>query len=122
MQTGVNKFIEKITSLHNRGLPSLVTSAGRLLSHEHYAKRVNNYATNQITASSATSEEAGHPSGQSLYDKLENLFSIEHEIKHLFEVPPNYYKYTEADETLIKIQRHQLPTEDWWKGMIETLL
>ena len=122
MQTEVNEFIAKITALHNRGLPSLVTSARRLLSHEHYAKRVKNYATNQITASSSTSEETGPPSGQSLYDKLENLFYIKHEIRHLFEVPPNYYKYTEAYETLIKIQRHQLPKEYWWKGMIETLL
>lgn len=54
MQTDVNEFIAKLTALHNRGLPSLVSSAGRLLSHEHYAKRVNNYATNQITASSST--------------------------------------------------------------------
>ena len=63
MQTEVNKFIGKITALHNRGLPSLVTSAGRLLSHENYSKRVNNYATNQITASASSPEEAGPPSG-----------------------------------------------------------
>lgn len=53
MQTEVNEFIAKITALHNGGLPSLVTSARRLLSHEHYANRVNNYATNQITASAS---------------------------------------------------------------------
>jgi len=80
---------------------------------------VNNYVTNQITASSSTPAETGPPSGQSLYDKLENLFYIEHGINHLFEVPPNFYKYTEAYETLIKIQRHQLPPEDWWRAMLE---
>jgi len=122
MQAEVNEFITKITALHSKGLPSLETSAGKLLSHENYAKRVNNYATNQITTSSSTSEETGPPSGQSLYDKLENLFYIEHEIRHLFEVPPNYYKYIEADKTLVKIQRHQLPTQEWWMGMIQTLL
>ena len=122
MQAEINEFRIKFAALQNRGLPSLVTSARRLLSHEHYAKKVNNYASNQITASSSTSEETRPPSGQSLYDKHEKLFYIEHEINHLFEGPPNYYKYTEAGETLIKIQRHQLPTEDWWKGMVETLL
>jgi len=122
IQAEVNVFVAKIKALHGRGLPSLITSAGRLLPHEQYAKRVNNYATNQITTSASTREGAGPPSGQELYDKLENLFFIEHEIKHLFEVPPNYYKYTEADETLIKMQRHQMPTEDWWRNMIETLL
>lgn len=40
------------------------------------------------------------------------------EIRHLFEVPPNYYKYTEADETLGTILRHQLPTQEWWTSMI----
>jgi len=33
-------------------------------------------------------------------------------------MPPNYYKYTEVDEMLIKIQRHQLPPEDWWQAML----
>jgi len=118
----VNEFRIKFAALQSRGIPSLVTSTGRLLSHEHYANMVNNYASNQITASSSTSEETGPPSRQSLYDKLENLLYIKHEINHLFEVQPNFYRYTEADETLIKIQRHQLPTEDWWRGMMETLL
>ena len=98
-----------------------MTSAGRLLTHEQYATRVNNYVTNQLTASSSSPTEAGPPSGQTLYDKLENLFYIEHEVNHLFEMPLNYYKYTEADETLIKIQRHQLPPEDWWQAMLAIL-
>lgn len=122
MKAEVNEFKIKFAALQSRGIPSLVTSARRQLSHEHYANRVKNYASNQITASSSTSEETGPPSGQSVYDKLENLFYIAHEINHLFEVQPNFFRYTEADETLIKIQRHQLPTEDWWKGMMETLL
>jgi len=77
-----------------------------------YVTRVNNYVKNQLTTSSSSPAEARPPSGQTLYDKLENLFYIEHEVNHLFEMPPNYYKYTEADEMLIKIQRHQLPPED----------
>jgi len=96
-----------------------LTTAGRLLTREQYATRVNNYVTNQITTSSSSSEETGPPYGQTLYDKLENLFYIENEINHLFEVPLNFYKYIEANETLIKIQRHQLPHDDWWKAMLE---
>ena len=83
--------------------------------------RINNYVENQITASSSSTEEAGPPSGQSLYDKLENLFFIEHEINHLFEVPPNLYRHTEVDETLVKMRRHQLPPADWWQAMMEIL-
>jgi len=107
--------------LQTKGLPSLLTSAGKLLTRDQYATRVNNFVTNQLTAASSSTSEAEPPSGQSLYDKLENLFYMEHEINHLFEMPPNYYKYTEADETLIKIQQHQLPPQDWWQAMLAVL-
>lgn len=110
MQIEINAFIEKFTVLHQKGLPNLLTINQRLLTHEQYAHKVNTYVTNQITASSSTLEDTVPPSRQSLYDKLENLFYIEHEITHLFEVQPNYYMYTEVDETLIILQRHQLPT------------
>jgi len=99
-----------------------VNTAGRLLPHENYAKRVNNYITNQLIASASSPEGTGPPTRQELYDKLENLLFIEHEIKHLFGTPPNYYKYTEAYETLIKMQRHQMPTDEWWTNMTKTLL
>ena len=98
-----------------------MTGAGRLLTCEQYATRVNNFDTNQLTASLSSPAETRPPSGQTLYDKLENLFYIEHEVNHLFEMPPNYYKYIEADETLIKIQRHHLPPEDWWQAMLAIL-
>ena len=52
---------------------------------------------------------------------LENLFYIEHEMAHLCEVQQNYYTYIEVDETLIKLQRHQLPTDQWWESMLEVL-
>ena len=63
MQTEVKKFTNKFTALHSRGLSSLLNSAGRLLSHENYAKRVNTFATSQITAGSSTPEEKGPASG-----------------------------------------------------------
>lgn len=97
--------------MEQKGLPSLLTSNQTLLTHAQYAHRVNTYVTNKITTSSSTSEDIVPPSGQSLYNKLENLFYIEHEITHLFEVQPNYYRYAKADETLIKLQRHQLPID-----------
>lgn len=121
MQVEINSFAKKFTILQQKSLPSLLTSNQRLLTHEQYAHRVNKYVANQITASSSTSEDIEPPSGKSLYDKLENMFYIEHEITHLFEVQPNFYRYIEADEILIKLQRHQLPTNQWWQRMLEVL-
>ena len=121
MQEKMNDFRMRFVALESRGLASLLTSSGKLLSHKQYANRVNNFASNQITTSSSTSEETRPPSGQNLYEKLENLFYIQHEINHLFDVQPNFYRYTEVDETLIKIQRHQFPTENLWQSMLEIL-
>jgi len=84
MQKYIDNFEVKLAALQCKGFPSLLTSAGRLLTREQYATRVNNYVTNQLTASSSSPAEAGPPSGQNLYDKLENVFFIEHEINHLF--------------------------------------
>jgi len=122
MQTEVSKFMEKFLILHNRGLPGLLNSAGRLLSHENYAKRVNTFATNQIAERPSTSEDTGPASGQNLFNRVENLFFIMNEIKHLFDVPPNFHKYSEVDETLDAILRHQLPTQEIWARLIQLIL
>ena len=114
--------MDKFAVLQGRGLPGLLNSAGSLLLHENYANRVNTFASNQITVIPSTSEETGPASGQNLYERVENLFFIMNEIKHLFEVPPKFYKYTEADETLDAILRHQLPTQEWWTKMIQMIL
>lgn len=117
----VEEFKVKLAVLQAKGLPSLLTGAGKLVSRDQFAIRMATYIENQITASGSTSEQTGPPSGQSLYDKLEGLFFIENEVNHLFETPPNFYRYTEADETLIKIRRHQMPKEDWWQAMLQIL-
>ena len=122
MQTEVNRFMDKFAALQGRGLPSLLNSAGKLLSHEVYAKRVNTFAANQISQGSSSSQDTGPASGQSLYDRIENLFFIMNEINHLFETPPNFYKYTKADKTMDGILRQQLPTQDWWASMVQLLL
>lgn len=121
MQADVEAFRHKFSMLQCKGLPSLVTSSGKLLKQEQYAHRLNTYVQNQITTSSSSTEETVPPTGQSLYDKLKGLFFIEHEVAHLFYFQPNYYRYTEADETLIKMRKHQLPTDQWWQSMLEVL-
>jgi len=46
---------------------------------------------------------------------------VEHEIKHLFQVQPDFFRYTEADEILRKLQRTRISQENWWAEMIEIL-
>jgi len=56
-----------------------------------------------------------------LYDGLENLFFIEHEVKNLFTVQPNFVKYTEANEIYRKLTRMNIPKEEWWTNITNIL-
>jgi len=55
------------------------------------------------------------PTGKVLYDTFENLFFLEHEVKHLFLTKPNFSKYTKADETYRRMVNLKLPDVEWWE-------
>ena len=111
MQMEINSFTQKFTALEEKGLPSLLTDDYRLMTHADYVHKFNTYVDNQVTTSSSSAGEKALTSGQNLYDNLENLFFIEHEVRHLFTVQPTFFRYTDADETLIKMHKHQLPDD-----------
>ena len=121
MQVEINYFTENFTVFHNKGLPSPLGSDDRLVKHIDYAHKLHKYIVDQITSSTSASGVKALPSGQVLYDSLENLFYIEHKVKHLFAIPPNFLRYTETDKTLRKLQRYKLPGQEWWKSMLEIL-
>jgi len=66
----------------------------KLMTQEDYNERLNKLTRSQASTSGVKSL----PTGKVLYDGLENLFYIEHEVKHLFTSKPNFAKYTEDDE------------------------
>lgn len=103
MQVEINSFMQRFTILQDKGLPSLLGNNDRLMRHTDYTHKLNTYAIDQVNSSTSDSGEKALPSGQSLYDNLDNLFYIEHEVKHLFQLQPNFVRYTEADETLRKL-------------------
>ena len=122
MQADINKFQNRFMALQDRGLPSIIDPSGKLLSHEKYVKRVSNFAATQIAEAPSTSSEAGPVTGKILFDRVDNLFFIRNEIAHLFDEPPHFYKYTEADETMGSILKHQLPAPDVWEELIRLRL
>ena len=91
------------------------------MSHAAYVHRLNTCMDTQATTSSSSTGEKALPSGHSLCDNLETLFFIEHEVRHLFTVQPTFFRYMDADETLIKMCRNQLPDNEWWQSMLEIL-
>lgn len=89
--------------------------------HEDYVKILDQYANNQAISPVSSSAPNALPIGKVLYDSLENLFYVEHELKHLFPVQPNFVKYTKSDEIYKKLTRTKIRRDDWWKDMTDIL-
>lgn len=121
MQVEINSFVEKFTVLKNKGLSSPSVINDRLMKHIYYVDKLNKYASSQASSSTIASGTKALPTGRDLYDNLENLFYVEHEIKHLFTIQPIFFRYTETDEILRKLQKHKLPEKNWWEDMLKIL-
>ena len=62
-----------------------------------------------------TSFIKGIPTGKVLYQTFENLFYLQHDVKHIFVNKPTFAKYTEADEVYRKMLNIQLPNAETWE-------
>ena len=116
----INNFREKFQALLDNGLPSPMLTEDQIVDLETYEKRIKAHAKNAAVGSTSSSEPA-LPTGKSIYDKVRNLFHLEHEIKYLFPNDPTFYKLTEVDETLRKLRRTMIPDDQWWHEMLEIL-
>ena len=75
----------------------------RSMRHKDDVDKLNNYVGNQTCSSTSASRIKALPTGRVLYENLENLFYVKHELKHLLPIQPTFFRYTETDETLIKL-------------------
>ena len=117
IQTDIDSFMLKYGILREKGLPSPMVIHDKLMTQEDYIDKLNKMARSQASTSGMKSL----PTGNVLYDGLENLFYIEHEVKHLFTSKPNFSKYTEADEVYRKMIRMKLLDSEWWTNLIDLL-
>ena len=120
IQEEILAFRERFEVLLNKGLPSPMISEDKLMDLEAYIKKIDLHALNLANSSSSLSQTT-LPIGKNLYDRLENLFYMEHEVKHLFANQPNFFRYTEADEILRKLQRTRIAEDKWWEDILEIL-
>jgi len=117
IQTDIDIFMTKFGILREKGLPSPIVIHDKLMTQDDYIERLNKLATSQAS----TLGVKALPTRKVLYDSLENIFFIEHEVKHLFVNRPNFSKYTEADEIYRKIIRIKLPAIEWWMKLTDLL-
>jgi len=78
-----------------------------------YDTRLRQLAKEQASSSSIKAL----PIGKFLYNTFENLFSLDHEIKHFFLTKPTFSKYTEADEIYRRMMNVKLLDAKWWEIM-----
>ena len=120
MQEEINVFRKRFDILLNKGFPSPLLSEDKLMDLESYVEKLDKHANNHASTSTSSSTTA-LPTGKSLHDRLENLFYLEHEVKHLFPVQLTFFRYTETDETLRKLQRTRILEDKWWEELLELL-
>ena len=111
MQVAIDRFMAKFQILRDKGIPSPMVIHEKLMTQLDYSDRLRKLAKEQASSSGIKSL----PTGKVLYDTLENLFFLEHEVKHLFLTKPNFAKYTEADEIYRRMLKVRLLEVEWWE-------
>ena len=105
--------MEKFLILREKGLPSPMVIHDKLMTQLDYTDRLRKLAKEQVS----TSGIKALPTGKVLYDTFENLFFLEHKVKHLFVTKPNFSKYTKGDEIYRRLLKLKLPEDEWWEKM-----
>ena len=106
MEVAIDRFMAKFRILRDKGLPSPMVIHDKLMTQLDYTDRLRKFAKEQASTLGIKTL----PTGKVLYDTLENLFFIEHEMKYLFVTKPNFSKYIEADEIykrMLEVKLHE---------------
>jgi len=109
MQVAIDRFMAKFQILREKGLPSPFVINDKLMTQLDYDNRLRQLAKEQASILSIKAL----PTGKVLYNTFENLFFLQHEIKHLFITKPNFAKYTEVDEIYRRMMNDKLPNAEW---------
>ena len=117
MELAITRFMVKFDVLRQKGLPNPLVINDRLMKHEDYDKKIKEVVKEQIDNSSMK----GIPTGKVLYQSFENLFYLEHEVKHLFINKPTFSNYTEVDEIFRRMIKIKLPEAEDWEKLTDLL-
>ena len=117
MQVAIDRFMAKLQILRDKGLPNPMVIHDKLMTQLDYVDKLEKLSKEQTITSGVKAQ----PIGKVLYDTLENIFFLEHEMKHLFLTKPNFAKYTEADEIYRRMLKIQLPDAEMWEKINDLL-
>ena len=63
----------------------------------------------------------GTPTGKVILQYFEDLFFLQHEIRHIFVFKPTFSKYTDADENFRKLKNVKIPDVEQWKAFTDLM-
>lgn len=116
MELAITKFMVKIDVYRQKGLPNPLVINDKLMKHEYYDKKIREVTKEQSNNSSMK----GMPTGKVIYQSFENLFYLQHEVKHLFINKLTFAKYT-ADEIFRRMVKIKLPNVEAWEKLNDLL-
>jgi len=117
MHVAIDRFMAKLQILREKGLSSPLVINDKLMTQLDYDNRIRQLAKEQASTPSIKAP----PTRKVLYNTLENLFFLQHEIKHLFITKPNFSTSTEDDEIYRRMMNVKLPDAEWWEIMTNLL-
>ena len=117
MEVAIHRFMAKFQILREKELPSPLIINEKLMTQRDYDRRLKHFSKEQAS----TSGIKALSTIKVLYNTFENLFFLQHEVKHLFMTKPNFAKYTEADEIYRRMMNVKLLDDKWWEKMIDLL-
>ena len=117
MEVSITRFMMKFDVLRQKGLPNPLFIHDKLMKQDDYDKKMREVSKDQANLPSSQ----GIPVGKVLYKNFENLFYLQHEVKHLFFNKPTFSKYIEADEIFRKMVKIKLLEAELWENLIDLI-
>ena len=117
MDLAITRFMVKFEILRQKGLPNILVINDKLMKQEDYNKKIRDFSKEQVNKA----DWQGVPTGKVLHKRIEDLFYLQHEIKHLFVVKPTFVRYTEVDQNYRKLTKIKLPDEEIWQKLTDLL-
>ena len=117
MNTAITRFMVKFKNLRQKGLPNIMVINDKLMSQNDYDNKIREFSKEQVNKP----QGQGIPTGKVLLKSFEDLFYLQHEIRHLFVIKPNFSRYTEADENFRKLKKIKIPKNEDWKSLTDLL-
>ena len=117
MEISITRFMVKFDVLRQKVLPNPLVINEKLMKHEDYDNKIREVANEQAKNSSMK----GIPTGKVLYQTIENIFDLQHEVKHLFINKPTFAKYRESDEIFRRMVKIKLPDAEARENLCDLL-